>query len=226
MEPVIPKRLSTVDPTLIADHYHLEPCDTCLYIWEYPRHGGYKRGSTNSLILNFKRQPIIVAESPHEAAYKQRAIAHCAAALRALIEPPWFNHHATIVPIPPSKAPQHPDHDNRLLRTLALATQGYTADIRPLIAQTRSTCADHEGTTRQAMEQLRSITRINDHLASRPVRSTLIVFDDVLNSGKHFKVAQDLLHRRFPRSTILGVFLARCLPLRVDQQRGLPHHVE
>jgi hypothetical protein len=34
----------------------------------------------------------------------------------------------------------------------------------------------------------------------------------VLNSGKHFKGVQQLLAQRFPDATILGVFLARCLP--------------
>jgi hypoxanthine-guanine phosphoribosyltransferase len=45
-----------------------------------------------------------------------------------------------------------------------------------------------------------------------PLRSRrVLLFDDVLNSGKHFK-AQQLLAQRFPDATILAVFLARCLP--------------
>jgi hypothetical protein len=34
---------------------------------------------------------------------------------------------------------------------------------------------------------------------------------DELKSGKHFKVAQQLLAQRFPDAKILGVFLTQCL---------------
>ena len=37
-------------------------------------------------------------------------------------------------------------------------------------------------------------------------------FSIVLNSRKHYKVAQQLLLQRFPGTSIIGVFLARCLP--------------
>jgi hypothetical protein len=32
----------------------------------------------------------------------------------------------------------------------------------------------------------------------------------VLNSGKHFKVAQSLIRERYPDAEIRGLFLARC----------------
>jgi len=39
----------------------------------------------------------------------------------------------------------------------------------------------------------------------------IAVVDDVLNSGKHFKVAQDLVSQRFPGVPVIGIFLARCI---------------
>jgi hypothetical protein len=198
-----------VDAARIADHHWLELGDTCLYMWEYARREGFAHSAVNSLILNFKRNLPDIAEDPRKAAHKRRAIDHFGAALRALIEPQGLIGDATIVPIPPSKTAGHPDHDDRLLKTLLLATAGHDADIRHLIQRTRSTAADHESTTRISLDDLRSITRIDQRVAARPVRSTLIVFDDVLNSGKHFKIAQDVLHQRFPRSAIVGLFHAR-----------------
>jgi hypoxanthine phosphoribosyltransferase len=42
-----------------------------------------------------------------------------------------------------------------------------------------------------------------------------VIVDDVLNTGKHCKVAQALLMRRFPNAAIRSLFLARChRPLR------------
>jgi hypothetical protein len=57
-----------------------------------------------------------------------------------------------------------------------------------------------------------AVTRIDESLVGAGVRPQIMVFDDVLNSGKHFKVAQQLLSQRFPDASIVGVFLARCLP--------------
>jgi hypoxanthine-guanine phosphoribosyltransferase len=57
-----------------------------------------------------------------------------------------------------------------------------------------------------------AVTRIDDAIAGAGVRPQIMVFDDVLNSGKHIKVAQQLLLQRFPAASIVGVFLARCVP--------------
>ncbi len=58
----------------------------------------------------------------------------------------------------------------------------------------------------------RLVTCIDEAIVGAGVRPQIMVFDDVLNSGKHFKVAQRLLAQRFPGTPIIGVFLARCLP--------------
>jgi hypoxanthine-guanine phosphoribosyltransferase len=46
----------------------------------------------------------------------------------------------------------------------------------------------------------------------------IVIIDDVLNSGKHFKVAQSLIRSRYPTAEIRGVFLARCVrePFEVE----------
>ena len=42
-------------------------------------------------------------------------------------------------------------------------------------------------------------------------RPVIVIVDDVLNSGKHFKVAQSLIKGRYADAEIRGVFLARCV---------------
>jgi hypoxanthine-guanine phosphoribosyltransferase len=69
-----------------------------------------------------------------------------------------------------------------------------------------------EPTERQRFEELVDITRSHAHVAHPPRSGRILLFGDVLNSGRHFKVTQQLLAQRFPDATILGVFLARCLP--------------
>src|SRR5262249_31180916 len=111
-----------------------------------------------------------------------------------------------------SKIRGHPDHDDRLTRVLRSAFQGYAADIRPLLAQSCSTAADHETSERQKLERLLEVTRIDEAVIGAGVRSHLLGFGYVLNSGKHFRVALQRLGERFPSTPVIGVFLARCLP--------------
>jgi hypothetical protein len=216
--PPIPSKLWQIDETTLPQHFLLEEGDLCFYIWEYTRRGGFAASPTNSLIQNLKKKPSKILKNPPEGRHKESAIAYAAKSLRSLINQEWFETQGTLVPIPCSKIAGHADHDDRLVRVLELACHGYAADVRTLLEQTQSTEADHEAPERQRLKELQRITRINEAAAQDPTRPRIMLFDDVLNSGKHFKVAQQLLRTRFPQATILGVFLARCLPDPADAE--------
>jgi hypothetical protein len=210
--PAVPTKLSQIDETTVSQHFLLHSSDICYHIWEYTRRGGFSASPTNNLISNLKKKPSKLLTNPREAPWKEQAIGYSAYALQRLMNRPWIEGYGTLVTVPCSKVAGHPDHDDRLMRVLQGAFSGYTADIRPLLIQTRSTTADHETSERQRFEELLAITRIDEAIVGADVRSQIMVFDDVLNSGKHFKVAQRLLAERFPGTPIIGVFLARCLP--------------
>ena len=72
--------------------------------------------------------------------------------------------------------------------------------------------ADHEGTDRMTHDELLALTEVIQ--PAQPLRTTIVILDDVLNSGKHFKVAKSLLSARNPNATILGLFIARCTRAR------------
>jgi hypothetical protein len=210
--PPIPTKLSQIDETTVSQHFLLRSTDVCYHVWEYTRRGGFSASPTNNLISNLKKKPSKVLQNPREGPWKEQAISYCAQALRRLMNRPWIEGYGTLVPVPCSKIAGHADHDDRLIRVLLKAFDGFTTDIRPLLTQTSSTTADHETTERQRFEQLLAVTRVDEAIVGTGARSQIMVFDDVLNSGKHFKVAQQLLGQRFPGTPIIGVFLARCLP--------------
>ncbi|HTY48830.1 MAG TPA: hypothetical protein VMB48_03970 [Steroidobacteraceae bacterium] len=209
--PPIPRHCARIDPAA-AGHFWLTGSDLCLYVWDYARRAGFAAGPANNLISNLKKKPSRLAAHPIEASYKEQAIAHAARALRSLLGREWIEHCGTLVPVPCSKLPGHPDHDDRLARVLRAAFQGWAADIRPLIGQRCSTAADHETAGRSKLTELLALSHLDEAAAVQPPRPYLVVFDDVLTSGKHFKVAQRLLAARFPQCAVLGLFLARCLP--------------
>jgi predicted amidophosphoribosyltransferase len=166
---------------------------------------------------NLKKKPTDVACNPFERTHKLRAILHCALALRRLTESCRLKSQVTWVPIPPSKATGHPDHDDRLQQILMLALGDTFDSANPLLQQTQSTAADHHSADRRRFDELLKITRINETFA-KATKPVLVIIDDVLNTGKHFKVAQTLLTERFPTATIHGLFLARCLSMHYVKQ--------
>jgi len=200
-----------IDETTVGDHFSLATSDFCFYVWEYTAGQRYDFSPTNQLISNVKIKPTQIAANPRRDHYKQQAIHHSAAALRSLVQRTWVEQIGTFVPMPTSKIPGHQDFDDRILRLLRAAFDPLNADIRPMLEQTESTAADHESSDRLSYAALRSITRIDEAHASAPLRATIALVDDVLNSGKHFKVAQELLSQRFPGTPVIGIFVARCI---------------
>jgi hypothetical protein len=209
--PLIPQRLLQIDETTVGEHFSLAASDFCYYVWEYTAGRRYDFSQTNQLIGNLKIKPTQIGGNPRRERHKQQAISHSATALRNLIQRTWVEQHGTFVPMPTSKIPGHRDYDDRIHRLLRTAFAGFDADIRPILEQTASTAADHESSERLAHAALRELTRINQACAVAPPRSSIAVVDDVLNSGKHFKVAQELLSQRFPGVPVIGIFVARCV---------------
>jgi hypothetical protein len=103
-----------------------------------------------------------------------------------------------------------PEYDNRLARVLSTAFHGWKSDVRDTLKLTRSTLADHESAERLAYDELLGITAATESMNTGP-RPIVVILDDVLNSGKHFKVAQQRVRERYPDVDIRGLFLARCI---------------
>ena len=208
---MLPERLHWLDEVSRRDHYYLTPADHCLYFGEFrSRAGG---SGLNGLIFDFKRAPSEIARSAQPQRLrdlKERAIRLIAHHLRSQFGRAVVEGAITFVPIPGSKAPDHPDHCDRLLRTLRLAFAGLEADIRPLLTSSSSALADHRrGARRTGYYRLLSGTRLDPTQLETPPRTIVALFDDVLTSGKHVRVASARIRERLPRQTIVSVMVAR-----------------
>lgn len=213
---MLPKRLTWIDETYRQEYHFLQADDRCLFYGDFHSGQGWSGGATNQLISNFKKKPSEIARSLNASKlqyYKDKAIAEVADALRATIDATWVNQHLTFVPIPGSKLAGDPDYCDRLERALRMAFVGHPGlDIRPLLRQTRSTAADHRsGGSRIPFDELLDITVIDYAQLTSPVRGELILFDDVLTSGKHFRVAFHRIREQLPAQVITGLFVARAI---------------
>ncbi|HEX4049866.1 MAG TPA: hypothetical protein VHY19_03185 [Steroidobacteraceae bacterium] len=110
------------------------------------------------------------------------------------------------------------------MRLLELAFAGYDTDIRPLIRLTRSLPADHRGCRRVSLAALYRLLSVDTaQLMKRALRAELVLFDDVLTTGKHFKCAQARLQEQLGPMSISGCFLARrVLPAKRRGVLGAP----
>lgn len=213
-------RLTGIDETNRHSHFFLEEDDRCACFGEFDAGVHWDASPTNQLIANFKRPPPEIAASAHARRlqrHKNAAMHDIARALRQQFSPMDILC-LTFVPIPPSSAIGDPAYCDRLERTLWMAFSapeafelGYRdADIRLLLRQTRSIRPDHlRGRQRCRFDELLAITQIDRAQLDRPVRERIVLFDDVLTSGKHFKVGKTRLREALPQHPVLGLFVAR-----------------
>jgi len=198
-------RLSEIDDSNRGDHMRLVDGDNCLFLFEYTSGRDYTFSATNDLINNLKKKP---TASQAQLGYKNGAIIRCATTLRDALNPAWLDT-ATIIPVPGSKAADHPDYDNRMERVAKLIRPGL--DVRNLVIQDQSTTAAHEagfGGDRVTVDELLELYRIDEALTG-PAPSNIGILDDVLTAGTHFRAMKTVLAHRFPTATITGLFIAR-----------------
>jgi hypothetical protein len=202
-----PNRVTKIDALSLGDHYFLEPDDSCYFVGEYTARKGYTFSQTNNLILNMKKS--IATRGTPQWPYKERAIATAAAALRVAI-PAGELSTSTFVPVPPSRAKSDPLYDDRIVRVLR-AVQNPPMDVRELVVQIASTRAFHDTEHRLSPQELEANYQIDQHQVL-PAPAKLIVVDDLLTSGCHFRAMTNILKRQFPTVGIVGLFIARRVP--------------
>jgi predicted amidophosphoribosyltransferase len=216
---VVPAALTRLDEASRADHIYLSASDRCAYLAQYCS-GSSGNRACHQLIRHFKCEPSRARSDRRRARYKQEAIATLGAWLRQAV-PRRLAESCTWVPIPPSQRAEDPDFDDRLARTLQLAFDGYDVDVRSLLSQTSSTPRDHAGRVRLSEQALLQVLRIDEaKLLLRRVRGRVVLFDDVLTSGKHFKCCERRLREVLPDVPIAGVFLMRRAPPRDRRTLG------
>lgn len=212
-----------LDDRARAAHSHLTASDQCWCLGGYVPGRSYRVSAANQLIANLKCAPSVAAAEPVRARHKRRAIEQAAVWVREAVAKVWAEE-ATWIPVPPSCAQGHVDYDDRLIRILRLAFASYDADVRGILYQVQTRAADHLSRRRLSMKILYDCIRVNSAaLVCRPLRRRIVLFDDVLTTGKHYKCCEQRLLEALPGLHVSGFFLMR----RVLSIRGLrvPGHL-
>lgn len=197
--------LTEIDDLLRDDHWYLTKDDECYALREYIAGGGWQAGETNQLILNLKKTPD--RRGKPEWRHKVRAIRQAGGELRDAINANWLDA-AVLVPMPPSKAKDDPGYDDRVVRIAEVMCEGTSAEVREILVQGISMEPVHLQERSRDVDALAENFEIDESsCASSPTK--IAILDDVLTTGAHFCAAKRVLHKRFPKAHIIGLFVAR-----------------
>lgn len=196
-----------IDESIRQHHYYLEEDDKCYFYGEYTARKGFKFSDTNQLILNLKKT--VDKHGTSEWRHKEKAIVQAATILGNTIK---SDIDITLVPVPPSKNKGDPLYDDRIVRLLHAAVKNWgKKDIRELVLQRESLEASHCANTRPQPDEL-VLNYLIDKLYVSPFPKNIVIVDDVLTTGCHFKAMQKILLKQFPNVPIFGIFIARRVP--------------
>lgn len=197
-------KLVLIDEMTISDHYQLDSDDKCFYYFNYTAQKGYSHSACNELILNFKKK--VDRKGLQEYQHKINAINKIGGYLSNISQDSVNK--SVFVPIPPSKTKANPLYDDRILLALQRGLLPKKADIRELVYQTVDTEESHNSAEKRDVRKLEAILAIDESLVD-DMREYIVLVDDVLTTGCHFKAVKNILKARFPDATIIGLFIAR-----------------
>ncbi|MBW9432852.1 hypothetical protein FHC77_19265 [Atlantibacter hermannii] len=198
-------RLTHIDEFIREQHYYLDADDLCYFFGEYTARQRAAYSETNQLIMNLKKGN--ERRGLQDYHYKGVAINRVAQMITSTI---GNISDYTFIPVPPSKCRTDAAYDDRMVAILRTA-QGMnpSLDFRELVLQNQSTIASHASTAnRPTPDEIMANYRLDASLLAG-IRSNIIIFDDVLTAGSHFKAMKRFLRQHLPEASILGLFVAR-----------------
>ncbi|NEZ65154.1 hypothetical protein D0962_20650 [Leptolyngbyaceae cyanobacterium CCMR0082] len=170
----------------------------------------YNYSYTNDQIKNLKISPSLSETSRYK--YKKRAIRRFADELGTMLKTYVpINYSLALIPIPPSKTPEHDEYDDRMLQVAKIAAQQVSyVHFWPLLDCIKDRESFYtSGTTRYPSTVYNCIDINEAIVASYQSGEILCLLDDVLTSGANFSACRRKILERFPNADVRGIFLAK-----------------
>jgi predicted amidophosphoribosyltransferase len=178
--------------------------DICIYAREYKAGQGYQAGETNQLIYNFKKSP--AAKNTGQWKYRDRDVKKFAEE----VSNKFFNESsAAVTAIPSSKEKNDPEYTNRFEDMLShLKTLRPNVQIEWPISLIATVEPAHLAGSRDP-ETIKQNYQWDGFVGGTP--ETLVVFDDVVTTGSHFRAFADFSRENGFEGKIIGIFWARAI---------------
>lgn len=193
----------------LPDHPFLDETDECLYFGNYTARAGFNHSDTNQLILNLKKKPAV--RNTPQWRYKLQAIRRAAGAINSVIRED-ARPDCVLIPMPPSKVSGTADYDDRMLK---VAEAVPNIDICECIRTVCERCAAHESDVRPSEQELRASLDFGPTEMLVGKRYAFVL-DDVLTTGRSFRVAKAMVLEKAPNISVVGLFIARVARPAID----------
>lgn len=178
---------------------YLEDDDICYYARDYISKGGFQASKSNDLINNFKK-PADRKGKP-EWRYKKTAMQQFAKELSDILPDGIL-----VTCMPSSISKTDSNYDSRLEDTLQqLRKTRPNIIVEFPISVKQTTLAAHSGANRDPNQIYRNLEWKGIQISS----DKIVLIDDVLTTGAHFKACQRLIWEHCPGIDIIGVFWAK-----------------
>lgn len=168
---------------LLGEHSYLDSSDECYFANAYD--------SPNQPAV----KPFIISLKQGD----KSAILAAAKELVSILPHDWVQRF-TFVPMPSSRC------DKDSVKTIVQKMP--VTDARVLLLQKENTPASHRRGWRPTPIYRSGFMRLNE-AETDPKPGTIVVVDDVLATGSHFRAAKTVLRERWPNIRVIGLFLAR-----------------
>ena len=199
-------RLQKIDELYLPQHPCLTSADDCYFFLTYTVRMGYTYSEHNKFVINYKK-PMDRREKP-EWRYKEQAIRDAAKLVEVAVSSEVFPMGSVFVPMPPSTLKGSPDYDDRVFRTLRMSYGG-GLNVKELLLQKHSTESFHINGGTRRIQDIYNNMYIDESL-SKDINGDIVVFDDVVTSGAHFRAACKILSENYGDTVkVHGLFLAR-----------------
>lgn len=186
-----------------SDIFHIQKEDGIFYAREYTSHGSYNVSEANQLIKNFKKS--LDRKNRPEWKYKIEAIKKFARELSDLFDD---EKQYVIAAIPSSIRRIDPNYDTRLDDTLnELRKIKPNIIIEEPIIINNNLGAAHLGGTRKIDLLYNNMSWVG---FCKPTNHVILI-DDVITTGSHFKACQKIILEHHPDIEIIGIFWAKTI---------------
>lgn len=202
-----------IDRVNSFNHRALESSDVCLFLYTREKHayGEIDQWSyAYRTVENFKISPKALASNPARRKYKEGAIRTVANDLKRLFQAANQDARFLLVPAVTSKSRTDPDFDDRLIRVCSMVANRFpNVDSVEMLSMRQTMEPAHTGSgTRNADTLLSNI--VVDRSVAIGDYACVLVFDDVISSGAHFKACERAIRAAYGSGVVVeGVFWAR-----------------